>query len=252
MQARAESNVAKKRNRLRSVIIATIIILAGLLFIAIGSPFADAFRQSSSGRILANVTQWLFALNHVQLWWYVTRSAGLVAYLLLWLSTAWGLAVSSKITDTLLHRAYTYDFHQFISLLAIGFMILHFSVLYLDRYLPFSIVQVLVPFTSNYRPVWVGIGIISFYIMLLVTVTFYMRRRIGVKAFRSIHVLSLVGYLGATLHGLFAGTDSPLVSMQLIYKGSFLVIIFLTAYWLMMLAQKRFRSPQNTFRADQV
>ncbi len=174
---------------------------------------------------------------------------GLVAYLLLWLSTAWGLAVSSKITDTLLHRAYTYDFHQFISLLAIGFMILHFSVLYLDRYLPFSVVQVLVPFTSTYRPVWVGIGIISFYIMLLVTVTFYMRRRIGVKAFRSIHVLSLVGYLGATLHGLFAGTNSPLVSMQLLYKGSFLVIIFLTAYWLMLAAQKRFPSPQNTYRA---
>ena len=52
------------------------------------------------------------------------------------------------------------------------------------------------------------------------------------KAFHSIHVLSLLGYLGVTLHGLYAGTDSPLVSMQLLYKGTALVVIFLTIYWL--------------------
>src|SRR5512135_2963242 len=99
----------------------------------------------------------LFAANSVQIWWYITRAAGLIAYLLLWLSTAWGLAVTSKIFDPLLQRHYTYDFHQFISLLAIGFLILHISVLVLDHYLPFSVFQVLVPFTSSYRPLWVGV-----------------------------------------------------------------------------------------------
>jgi hypothetical protein len=49
-----------------------------------------------------------------------------------------------------------------------------------------------------------------------------------------IHILSLVGYLGATLHGVFAGTDSPLASMQLVYKGTGLVVIFMTAFWLVM------------------
>jgi len=42
----------------------------------------------------------------------------------------------------------------------------------------------------------------------------------------------LLGYLGVTLHGLYAGTDSPLISMQLLYKGTALVVIFLTVYWL--------------------
>src|SRR5512135_3740272 len=104
----------------------------------------------------------LFAANSVQIWWYITRAAGLIAYLLLWLSTAWGLAVSSRIFDPYLQRNYTYDFHQFISLLAIGFLGLHLTVLLLDHYLPFSITQVLVPFTSTYRTLWVGIGGIAF------------------------------------------------------------------------------------------
>jgi hypothetical protein len=73
-----------------------------------------------------------------------------------------------------------------------------------------------------------------------VTVTFYLRSWIGMRAFRAIHILSLAGYLGATLHGLYAGTDSVLPAMKLLYQGTGLVIIFLTVYWLFLkLTQKR-------------
>ena len=187
-----------------------------------------------------SIVNGLFSLDSVQLWWYVTRSAGIIAYLLLWFSTAWGLAVPSKLLDPLLDRSFTFDFHQFISLLSIGFMVLHILVLTLDRYLPYSAWQILIPFLSPYRPLWVGIGVIAFYLILLVTVTFYLRSWIGMRAFRAIHILSLAGYLGATLHGLYAGTDSVLPAMQLLYQGTGLVIIFLTVYWLFLkLTQKR-------------
>ena len=111
---------------------------------------------------------------------------------------------------------------------------MHVFVLTIDRYLPYTPLQILVPFLSPYRPFWVGVGVIAFYITLLVTVTFYIRSKIGVKTFRSIHVLSLLGYLGVTLHGVYAGTDSPLVSMQLLYYGTALVVVFLTVYWLVL------------------
>jgi predicted ferric reductase len=90
----------------------------------------------------------------------------------------------------------------------------------------------LIPFIDTYRPFWVGLGIIGFYILLLVTVTFYLRGQIGVQMFRSIHILSIAGYLGTTLHGLFAGTDSSLPVTMFLYAGTFLVIVFLTVYWL--------------------
>jgi sulfoxide reductase heme-binding subunit YedZ len=229
------------RNPRKTRILVLFLIGLGVFLVAIPLMGIVVFllAMTSFGSSLLGSLNWLFAMNSVQIWWYITRAAGLVAYLLLWLSTAWGLAVSSKIFDPLLQRNYTYDFHQFISLLAIGFLGLHISVLLLDNYLPFSVTQVLVPFTSTYRPLWVGIGVISLYLTLLVTVTFYMRRRIGMRAFRIIHVLSLVAFLGATLHGLYSGTDSPLLPMQLVYKGSLLSVIFLTAYWLIALLLAR-------------
>ncbi len=172
----------------------------------------------------------LLAASSVQAMWYVTRAAGILSYLLLWLSTVWGLAVSNKILDPLLHRAFTYDFHQFLSLLAIGFIFLHVGVLLADKYLPFSVAQILVPFVAPYRPVWVGIGTIGLYLILLVSITFYIRRWIGQKTFRLIHLVSYIAFIAAALHGLFAGTDSPLPTVQGMYLLTTLSVIFLTVY----------------------
>ncbi len=208
-----------------------ILLVGGVLLVSV-------LLQTPAGSAAVRSLQSMFATDSVQTMWYITRSAGLTAYLLLWLSVAWGLAVSSKILDNILHRTFTYDFHQFISLLSIGFIALHIIVLLFDRYLPYTVAQILVPFLSPYRPIWVGIGVIGLYLTFLVTITFYIRSWIGMKAFRVIHVLSLVAYLGATVHSFFAGTDTSLPSVMLLYAGSFLVVVFLSGYWIIMSAQK--------------
>lgn len=221
-----------KRNELRTWLMPSLIVLAVAIFgfcilisatFIFSRPLQDIFQSKLNS---------IFGINTEQLWWFVTRAAALIAYLLLWFSTVWGLAVPSKLVAPLLDQTYTFDFHQFISLLAIGFALLHIIVLMLDRYLPFTLWQILLPFLNSYRPFWVGIGILSFYIILLVTITFYLRSLIGMTTFRSIHILGLVGYLGATLHGLFAGTDGALPGMQIIYLGSGMVVALLTAHWL--------------------
>jgi predicted ferric reductase len=173
----------------------------------------------------------LLQINTVESLWYVTRAAGLMAYLLLWLSTVWGLGVASKIFDPLVYRAFTFDVHEFLSLLAIGFTVLHVGVLLADKYVPFTVVQVLIPFINDYRPFWVGMGIIGTYLTLLVTVTFYLRRWIGQKAFRSIHLFSFGSYAAVTLHGIFSGTDTTLGATQLVYVGTALVVGLLTVHY---------------------
>ncbi|HLO18097.1 MAG TPA: hypothetical protein VK206_24915 [Anaerolineales bacterium] len=208
------------------------ILLVGVIFIAM--LIAIALGQSLGNANLAQKLQSLFATNSVQIWWYVTRASGLTGYFLLWLSMVWGFAIPTGIVRPVLENIFTYDFHEHLSLLGLGFVIVHVAVLLFDKYLPFSLLQLLVPFIDTYRPLWVGLGIISFYILLLVTFTFYLRQRIGGKAFRAIHTLSLVSYLGTTLHGLFAGTDSGLPITMLLYVGTFLIVIFLTVYWLVM------------------
>lgn len=181
----------------------------------------------------------LFAINSLQFWWYLTRAAGLMGYFLIWLSTFWGLVVSSKILDPILHRTFTFDFHEYLSLIGLGFTAVHVIVLLADNYLPFSLWQILIPFLSPYRPFWVGIGIIAFYFTLLVTVTYYFRTQIGLETFRKLHYLSLAAYLGTTLHGLYAGTDSALPVTNLLYIGTALVTFFVLAYWLVMLYLRR-------------
>jgi predicted ferric reductase len=208
--------------------IATVsVVFAGMLI-------AVVLGSSIGGGTIAQSFSSLLNLGSVQVWWYVTRAAGLTGYFLIWLSMVWGFAIPSKIFQPILEGLFTYDFHEHLSLLGLGFVLLHVVVLLFDKYLPFNIIQVLVPFTDTYRPLWVGIGIISFYLLLLVTFTFYLRQQIGAQTFRSIHLLSLVGYVGATMHGLFAGTDSALPMAKFLYAGTFLVVIFFAAYWLIM------------------
>ena len=226
-------------------VFATLIVLVLILFGAL-------FSLTPSGLAAGKWFNWFFALDSIQLWRYVTRASGIVAYLLLWLSMVLGLAVTSKFFDRLLDRVFTYDFHQFISLLSIAFVVLHVAVLLLDRYLPYSISQILVPFISPYRPFWVGVGVIGFYLTLLVTVTFYIRTRIGMRSFRIIHVLSLLGYLGAALHGIYAGTDSPLPAVQLLYKGTALVVVFLTIFWLVLLGLRKMEARRLALAAARV
>ncbi len=183
---------------------------------------------------LSNLLSALFAVNSIQFWWYITRAAGLMGYFLIWLSTAWGLVVSSKILDRFVERAFTYDFHEYLSWLGLAFIGVHVIVLMADKYLPYTVWQVLIPFLSPYRPLWVGIGVIAFYLSLLVTITFYLKAKIGASAFRKTHYLSFIAYFGATLHGLYAGTDSVLPAASLLYKGTLLITLFLSVYWVVM------------------
>ncbi len=200
-----------------------------------------------SSSTLSNFIHWLFATNTQQTMWYITRSAGWVSYILVWFSTVWGLALPIKMFKKWLSPTFTFEFHQFLSLLAIGFLALHVGVLLLDKYLPFSLAQILFPFFSTYRPLWVGLGIIAAYLTLLVTITFYMRSRIGMKTFKSIHLLSFVAYIGATLHGFFSGTDSSLTAAMALYLSTFLVVVFLTTYWIIE-ARLNKKEPQRQLR----
>lgn len=183
--------------------------------------------------------QSFFALDSVHIWWYITRAAGLMGYLLFWLSTVWGLAVGSKIFDSFLERVFTFDFHEHLSLLSLGFLILHVLVLLVEKVEPLSLAEILVPFISAYRPFWTGIGIISFYLTILVTVTFYIRKWISMKTFRTIHYLSVAAYFGSLLHSVYAGSDTTLTWIQWMYGGTTLITVFFMAYWGILLWMRK-------------
>lgn len=162
--------------------------------------------------------------------WYLARIAGLLAYLLLSLSIALGLLTSSRLARCWPGVAAAVDLHQFTGLLAIGLSAFHGLVLLGDRYLGFSPTQLLLPFAAQpYRPFWVGLGQVGFYLAALVIGSFYWRQRIGPRVWRRVHYASFAVYLLVTAHGLAAGTDAGVPLVRLLYVASGLTILSLTA-----------------------
>ncbi|MCC7165129.1 MAG: ferric reductase-like transmembrane domain-containing protein [Anaerolineae bacterium] len=150
--------------------------------------------------------------------WYLARASGVVAYLLLWLSMVFGLVVSNKMARLWNGGPSAVELHQFVTWFAIAFSLFHALILLGDKYIQTSLTQVLTPFAyTGYAPFWVGMGQVMFYLALIVTTSYSIRRHLGHKAWRTLHYASFVLYLGLTLHGIFAGTDTTLPVMLGIY-----------------------------------
>ena len=237
----------KSREKVGSSLIKIILATGALLALFLAFVFLSFIQVKSSGSFGSSITS-LLALDSPKIWWYVTRAAGVMGYMLFWLSTVWGFATASKLLDKLLERTYTFDFHEFITWLSLGFIGLHVIVLMVDKFKPFSMLQILVPFVSSYRPFWVGIGIISMYLAVLVTVTFYLRSKISMQIFRKIHVLSVVSYLAAFLHGVFSGTDTSSIGLQVMYWGTFMAAVFFFLQWIITLIFKKIETGRKTVK----
>jgi predicted ferric reductase len=170
--------------------------------------------------------------------WYMARSGGIVAYLLLWLSTVWGLTLSSRITDGLVPAPIAYGLHEFLSIGAVLFALLHAVVLLGDSYIQFTIFHLAIPFIAPYEPFWTGLGIIGLYLTAALTGSFYLRKQLGQKTWRLLHYLTFAAYGLALIHGLMAGTDSGLTGMKLLYLGTGFTVLFLTYYRLFTIKVK--------------
>ena len=107
-----------------------------------------------------------------------------------------------------------------MSLLALVFIAVHVMAVAVDPFTHFGLTAVLVPFASHYRPVWMGLGIVALYLLLAVWVSSRLRRRIGHRLWRQIHVLAFAVYGAATLHGLGTGSDTRTIWAGALYAAS--------------------------------
>jgi predicted ferric reductase len=163
--------------------------------------------------------------------WYLSRASAFVAYVLLWWSMVLGLSITNRLARLWPGGPAAADLHEHASLLGLAFGLLHALVLLGDAYIGYTLPQILIPFASvSYEPVWVGLGQISLYLMVLVTFTFYVRRWIGARAWRTIHYLSFVVFVLALLHGVFSGTDSSLPWAYWMYVGTSASVLGMTIY----------------------
>ena len=140
-------------------------------------------------------------------YWYLTRSSGAVALVLLTLALVLGVVDVRRWSAPNWPRFVVDSLHRTASLLALAFLGLHILTSVLDSFAPVSLVDAIVPFAGSYRPFWLGLGTVAFDLMLAVILTSLLRRRMGHATWRATHWLAYASWPIALLHGFGTGSD---------------------------------------------
>jgi len=146
--------------------------------------------------------------------WYTTRATGTVALVLLTATMVLGILTTTRAGSDGLPRFAVADLHRRISLIALVFLGLHILTAVADTYVPIGWWSVVVPFTSVYKPLWVGLGTVAFDLLLAVAVTSMLRGVFSARAWRAVHWLAYACWPVAVAHGIGVGTDLRFGWMQ--------------------------------------
>lgn len=142
-----------------------------------------------------------------QIWWYLSRSSGIVALALLVAAMVWGILLSTRVLRPHDRPAWLLDLHRWLGGLALTMTGFHMLGLYFDGYIDYGFADLLVPGKSDYRPAAVAMGVLSLYLMVAVQATSYMRKRLSKRIWRAVHLTSYGLVWGAAMHAGMAGTD---------------------------------------------
>jgi methionine sulfoxide reductase heme-binding subunit len=156
-------------------------------------------------------------------WWLSSRAAGIVAFALISLSVFLGLAMANR----LLRGRNVVKLHEHLALAGLVAIAVHGITLLGDGWLDPGAAGLLVPFAMDYEPVFTGLGIVAGYLAALLGLSFYLRRRIGARRWRSLHRATVLIYVLGAIHALGAGTDAEAPWLRAVLLGTGAPILFL-------------------------
>ncbi|MEP7048272.1 MAG: ferric reductase-like transmembrane domain-containing protein [Ilumatobacteraceae bacterium] len=150
----------------------------------------------------------MIALTQSLAVWYATRGSGAVSLVLLTASFALGTPTLLSWGSERFPRLVVQLLHRNVSLLVVVFLAIHVSTTVIDGFAPIGWLDVIVPFRSGYRPIWLGLGAVAVDLLLAIIITSLLRVRIGYARWRQIHLLSYAMWPIALVHGLGTGSDT--------------------------------------------
>ena len=141
--------------------------------------------------------------------WDVARAGGFTAYGLLTLAVAVGLMLSAQLqSPSRWPRLINNELHNFLTLLSTIFLVVHVLAVWIDPFTHFGWNEIFIPLASHYRPEWMALGIVALYLGIAIGISTWLRPLIGYKWWRRLHILTLVIYALATVHGIATGSDT--------------------------------------------
>jgi sulfoxide reductase heme-binding subunit YedZ len=159
--------------------------------------------------------------------WYAARASGVAAYVVLSIVVSLGLTLGKKAQSPRWPRFSIEEVHRFGGLLVGSLIGVHVVAIAVDSFLPFSLTQLLVPFTASYRPLWTGLGIAAAELLAALAITNHYRRRLPYRFWRRAHYLNFAIWAFASLHGLMGGTDRGTLWLAILYGLSVATVLML-------------------------
>lgn len=182
---------------------------------------------------------------NAQLWWYVARASGIIAWLLLTASVIWGVLLSTDAFPTRRRPAWLLDLHRWLGGLTVAFVAAHLAALVADSYTHFDIADLAIPYASQWRPGAVALGVVAMWCLVAIELTSLAMRRLPRALWRGIHLTSYVVFWLASLHAAFAGTDSTNRLYQLTTAVGIAAVAWALVYRLTCRGADRRRSTRN-------
>lgn len=162
------------------------------------------------------------------IWWYLSRSSGLVAAVLIVAAFIWGVLLSTQLVKPVKKPAWLLDLHRWLATLAAGFVVLHLVGLYADSYVEFDIVDMLVPFASEWKPGAVAWGVVGLYLLVIIQLSSWqvIRSRLSRRVWHGIHLVSFPLVWVVIMHSGAAGTDVT----NRFYLTSVLILVMISVF----------------------
>jgi sulfoxide reductase heme-binding subunit YedZ len=139
--------------------------------------------------------------------WYATRGAGVVSLVLLTGVVVLGIVSAMRWQTSSWPRFLTIGFHRNLALTTLIFLAIHVVTAVVDPFTALGWEAAIVPFSSPYRRLWLGLGVVAIYLLLAIVVTSLMRPLFGPRVWRMVHWLAYAMWPVALIHSIGTGTD---------------------------------------------
>lgn len=141
-------------------------------------------------------------------WWLASRAAGVVALALVTASTLLGLAMALRPAWARRFAPRLVTVHEQLSIAGLLAIAVHGVTLLGDPWLRPGLAGIALPGAMGYRPLFTSLGVVAGWLVALLGLSYYARRRIGVSRWRAVHRLTIGAWALAVVHTLGAGTDA--------------------------------------------